>query len=133
MLEEGTLVYVNSFSLSKGSMFSLLWLVLHDSYILSSFGLPSPFVGVVNIHLLLWFHVNDLCKKKIVLFSYLERHVDLVSLNFLFEFRGACMVKCTKKVLWYTKTILVSVKNLKVVAKCCLHWIFFSRLPQLLC
>ena len=29
------------------------------------------------------------------------------------------------KVLWYTKTIIVLVKRLKVVAKCCLNWIFF--------
>ena len=30
------------------------------------------------------------------------------------------MVKWTKKVVWYTKTIIDVVKGLKVVAKCCL-------------
>ena len=39
---------------------------------------------------------------------------------------GASMVKWTKKVLWYIKTIISLVKGLKVVAKCCLNWIFFN-------
>ena len=34
------------------------------------------------------------------------------------------MVKWTTKVLWYTKTIIDVVKGLKVVAKCCVSWIF---------
>ena len=34
------------------------------------------------------------------------------------------MVKSTTKVLWYTKTIIDVVKGLKVVAKCCVSWIF---------
>ena len=37
---------------------------------------------------------------------------------------GACMLKWTKKMLWYTKTILFFlVKCPKVVAKHYLHWI----------
>ena len=36
------------------------------------------------------------------------------------------MVKWTKKVLWYTKTIIFLVKGLKVVAKYRLNWIYFS-------
>ena len=36
------------------------------------------------------------------------------------------MIKYTKKtMLMYTKTINDMVKRLKVVAKCCLNWIFF--------
>ena len=35
------------------------------------------------------------------------------------------MVKWAKKMLWYTKTINVLVKGLKVVVKCCLNWISF--------
>ena len=35
------------------------------------------------------------------------------------------MVKYMEKMLWYTKTIIFLVKRLKVVAKCCLNWIFF--------
>jgi hypothetical protein len=38
---------------------------------------------------------------------------------------GASMVKWTKKVLWYTKTIIFLVKGLKVVAKSYLNWNFF--------
>ena len=37
---------------------------------------------------------------------------------------GASIVKWTKIVLWYTKTIFFF-KGLKVVAKCCLNWISF--------
>ena len=50
-----------------------------------------------------------------------------VRLLFFFKFAlnmGASMVKWTKKVLWYTKTLFVLVKGLKVVAKHCLNWIF---------
>ena len=35
------------------------------------------------------------------------------------------MVKWTKKVFQYTTTIIVLVKDLKVVATCCLNWISF--------
>ena len=35
------------------------------------------------------------------------------------------MVKWTEKVLQYTKTIILLVKGLKVVAKRCLDWISF--------
>ena len=38
--------------------------------------------------------------------------------------QGASMVKCAKKMLQYTKTI-TSVETPKVLAKCCLYWIFF--------
>ena len=31
----------------------------------------------------------------------------------------------TEKVLRYIKTIIFLVKRLKVIAKCCLYWIFF--------
>ena len=37
---------------------------------------------------------------------------------------GARMVKWTKKMLQYTKTILFLVKGLKVVTKYCLDWDF---------
>ena len=30
-----------------------------------------------------------------------------------------------KKMLWFTKTIKYLVKCIKVVTKCCLHWIIF--------
>ena len=39
---------------------------------------------------------------------------------------GASMVKWTKKVVWYTKTIIVLVKGLKIVEKGCLNWILFD-------
>jgi hypothetical protein len=39
---------------------------------------------------------------------------------------GASMVKWTKKVLWFTKTIFFLVKGLKVVAKHCFKLDFFS-------
>ena len=38
--------------------------------------------------------------------------------------RGVSMVKWTKKVLRYTKTIICGVKGLKVVAKRYLNWTF---------
>ena len=38
---------------------------------------------------------------------------------------GASIVKWTKKVLRYTKTVNVLVKGLKVVAKRCFNWIYF--------
>ena len=38
---------------------------------------------------------------------------------------GASMVKWTKKVLQYTKFIIIWVKGLKVVAKHCLDWTSF--------
>ena len=37
----------------------------------------------------------------------------------------ASMIKWTKKVLRYTKTIMFLVKGLKVVAKHCVNWISF--------
>ena len=40
-------------------------------------------------------------------------------------YTGANMVKWTKKMLWYTETIVFAVKGPKVVAKCCLNWISF--------
>ena len=40
----------------------------------------------------------------------------------------ASMVKWTKKTLRNTKTMMFLVKNLKLVAKCCLNWGFFSIL-----
>ena len=48
---------------------------------------------------------------------------------------GASMAEWTKKKLQYIKTIIFFlVKGLKVVAKCCLNWIFlfFSQRPLLL-
>ena len=38
---------------------------------------------------------------------------------------GASMVKWIKIMLRYTKIMIVLVKGLKVVAKCCLSWVFF--------
>ena len=35
------------------------------------------------------------------------------------------MVKYTEKVLMYARIIIFWVKRVKVVAKCCLNWIFF--------
>ena len=46
---------------------------------------------------------------------------------------GASMVKWTKIMLQYTKTIVVLVKGMKVEAKCCWDWFFFSWWPLLLC
>jgi hypothetical protein len=38
---------------------------------------------------------------------------------------GASTVKWTQTMLRYTKTMFFFVKSLKVVAKCCLDWIYF--------
>ena len=46
---------------------------------------------------------------------------------FEYIYMGASMVKWTNIVLWYTKTIFVLVKVLRVVAKCCLIWIIFHN------
>jgi hypothetical protein len=39
---------------------------------------------------------------------------------------GASMVKWTKLVPQYTKTIISLVKGRKTVAKCCLNWVFLK-------
>jgi hypothetical protein len=39
--------------------------------------------------------------------------------------KGASIVKYTEKGFWCIQIIIVLVKRLKVVAKCCLNWIFF--------
>ena len=41
------------------------------------------------------------------------------------QYEGASMIKWTKKVLRYTKTIIFGIKSLKVVAKCCFNWISY--------
>ena len=41
---------------------------------------------------------------------------------------GASTIEYKEKVLRYTKIIIVVVKHLKVVANCCLNWIFHIAL-----
>ena len=75
----------------------------------------------------------NICPKKAVLKKNSSLTILFSSLKFIFSSPKfflsnncyASMVKWTKKVLCYTKTIIFLVKGLKVVAKSYLNWIFF--------
>ena len=41
------------------------------------------------------------------------------------EVEGASRVKYMENMFWCTKTIIFWVKYLKIIAMCCLNWIFF--------
>jgi hypothetical protein len=68
-------------------------------------------------------------------FFLFERSLKYVSWHYLASgmssFVGASMVKWTKKVLQFTKTIMILVKGLKVVAKYCLNWNFFPMMTSI--
>ena len=56
-------------------------------------------------------------------FSCLQTHV-YSDLNLFELYSYASMIKCTKKALWCLKTFIFFSQMSKVVANCCLHYIF---------